>query len=264
MARVSSRFWLWRLPASVAVLASLLFATGFWLALRGATGRPLGVAPPPPAGKALPAVRPSGRLLLVLGDSLAHGTGDETGKGFATDVFEALRKRDGAEIANLAVDGAESSELRDLLEKENVRRLAASAAWILVSVGGNDLTHAAPGLEGSPASPLEELSRARASYAANLRTILATLREANPSAPIRVLGLYNPFEDRAGASRVPASVLRGWNSVIQETAQAFPEVLVVPTFDLFEYRQDRLALDHFHPNRAGYSLIAARILQDLE
>ena len=50
---------------------------------------------------------------------------------------------------------------------------------------------------------------------------------------------------------------------MQETALAYPDVLVVPTFDLFEYRQDRLALDHFHPNRAGYSAIAARILQVL-
>jgi lysophospholipase L1-like esterase len=263
MARVSSRFWLWRLPASVALLASLLFAGGFWLALRGATGKPLGVAPPTPAGGGLPAVHANGRLLLVLGDSLARGTGDETGRGFATDVLDALRKRGGAEIANLSVDGAESAEVRELAEKDNVRRLAASAAWILVSVGGNDLTHAAPGGDGSPASPLEGLSRARASYAANLRAILVALREANPSAPVRVVGLYNPFEERAGGSRLPASVLLGWNSVIQETAQAFPEVLVVPTFDLFEYRQDRLALDHFHPNRAGYSLIAARILQDL-
>ena len=40
-----------------------------------------------------------------------------------------------------------------------------------------------------------------------------------------------------------------WNAVAQETALAFPNVVVVPTFDLFQGRADRLAIDHFHPNR---------------
>ncbi len=78
-----------------------------------------------------------------------------------------------------------------------------------------------------------------------------------------MLGLYDPFETAASASRIGASVILGWNAIIQETAIGFPGVLVVPTFDLFEGREDRLALDHFHPNRAGYSLITARVLQGL-
>jgi lysophospholipase L1-like esterase len=263
MARVSSRLWLWRLPASVGVLATLLFAGGFWLAFRGATGKPIGSAPPAARAASLPTPRMGGRLLLVLGDSLARGTGDETGRGFAADVLGALRKPGPVEIANLAVNGAESAEVRELLEKANVRSLAAKASWILLSIGGNDLSHAVPSGDGSPLSPVENVSRARERYASNLRAILALLRKANPSAPIRVLGLYDPFEERTASNRLPASVILGWNGVIQETALAFPDVLVVPTFDLFEMREDRLAPDHFHPNRAGYSLITVRLLQTL-
>ncbi|MGH9369586.1 MAG: GDSL-type esterase/lipase family protein, partial [Thermoanaerobaculia bacterium] len=192
MAPVCSRFWLWRLPAVVGVLATLLFAAGFWLALRGSVGKPLGAAPPPPRAAPLPAGGPSGRLLLVLGDSLARGTGDESGRGFSTDVLEALRKRGPAQIANLAVNGAESAEVRELVEKANVRSLAASASWILLSVGGNDLSHAVPRGGGSPAAPLESVAAARDRYASNLRAILSSLREASPSAPVRVLGLYAP------------------------------------------------------------------------
>ncbi len=259
----SSRFWLWRLPASVGLLATLLFAGGFWLALRGSIGKPLGQAPPSSRAGALPSVRAGGRLLLVLGDSLARGTGDEMGRGFAADVLDALRKRGPVQIANLAVNGAESVEVRELVEGSNVRSLAASADWILLSVGGNDLSHAVPRGGGSPLAPVESVSRAKENYASNLRAILAVLREASPSAPIRVLGLYDPFEERGAASRLGASVILGWNALIEETALAFPDVLVVPAFDLFELRPDRLALDRFHPNRSGYELIAARILQGL-
>jgi lysophospholipase L1-like esterase len=264
MARVASRFWLWRLPAAVAVLATLLFGAGFWLALRGVVGRPLGAAPPAPQSSVLPTGGASGRLLLVLGDSLARGTGDETGRGFVADVLDGLRKKGGkVEVANLSVNGAESSEVRELVDTANVRSLAASAAWILVSVGGNDLSHAVPRGSDSPAGPLESVAQARNQYAANLRAILGSLREASPTAPIRVLGLYDPFE-RAATSRLGASVILGWNHLIEETALSEGGALVVPTFDLFEGREDRLALDHFHPNRAGYAAIATRILQGID
>jgi len=259
----SSRFWLWKLPAAVAAAATLLFAAGFVLALRGAAGHPLGIAPPAPAVERVPTPRGGGRLILVLGDSLARGTGDESGRGFAREVFEELKKRGPVEIANLSVNGAESAEVRDLVERPNVRSLAAAADWILLSVGGNDLSHSVPrpGDSGAGDSPLEEVRQAKERYAANLRAILAALREANPSAPIRLLGLYDPFETAQSSNRIGGSVILGWNAVIAETAIAFSDVLVVPTFDLFERREDRLALDHFHPNRAGYALIASRVLQ---
>ncbi len=262
MARVTSRLWLWRLPAAVAVLATLLFSAGFWLALRGSIGKPLGADPPPLRSSTVPSGGPSGRLLLVFGDSLARGTGDETGRGFVADVLDKLRQGGKVEVANLAVNGAESAEVRDLAEKTNVRSLAASAGWILVSIGGNDLSHAVPRGGDSPAAPLESVADARDRYASNLRAILSSLREASPSAPIRVLGLYDPFES-GSANRLGASVILGWNNLIQETALAYGDVIVVPTFDLFEGRSDRLALDHFHPNRAGYAAIAARILQGI-
>jgi lysophospholipase L1-like esterase len=38
---------------------------------------------------------------------------------------------------------------------------------------------------------------------------------------------------------------------------------VIPTFDLFQGRPDRLASDRFHPNREGYRAIADRVIQTL-
>lgn len=262
MASTSSRLLLWKIPAVVAALATLLFAAGFALALRGAAGKPLGETPAAPRGTPPAAHAARGRLLLVLGDSLARGTGDETGRGLARELLDGLRRRGPAELANLAVNGAESDEVRELVGHANVRDLAASAGWIFVSVGGNDLSHAVPRLaEGPPGAPLESVARARDRFGANLREILETLRAANPDAPIRVLGLYDPFEGAAAPARVGASVILQWNAVAEETALAYPGVAVVPTFDLFQGRPDRLAIDRFHPSRAGYVAIATRVLQ---
>lgn len=261
MTRLSSRLWLWYMPAAVGAVAALVFGIGFWLALSGSLGQPLG-SPPPPARAAGPAAkRPGQSLLLVLGDSLARGTGDESGKGFAADVLELLRRRGPAQIANLAVNGTESADVRDLVRSPNVRTLAASADLILLSVGANDLSHSVPGAGAPTAGALEEMRLSRVRLAANLREILGALREANSRAPICVLGLYNPFGGDSAAARAGSSVILSWNSVLQETALSFPGVFLIPTFDLFQGHPERLAVDRFHPNRKGYDAIAARMAQ---
>jgi lysophospholipase L1-like esterase len=256
-----SRLWLWQFPAALAVGAGLLFAAGFWLAVRGSAGKPLGAPPPTPAPPAVE--KPAGRrLVLVLGDSLSRGTGDPTGRGYSGDVIGALGRRGPVESVNLAVAGAESSDLARLIASANVRALVASADVILLSVGGNDLSHSLADA-GAPAEALSKVTGARSALASNLRAILGELRRSNPSAPIRLLGLYQPFGAVGREGRIGESVVLSWNSVIAETALAFPNVAVVPVFDLFQGRSDRLATDRFHPNREGYRLIAERVLQTL-
>lgn len=261
MVRVSSRWLLWRLPALVAAAAALVFATGFWLALRGTLGEPIGEPAPPPAAPKPVARREGERLLLVIGDSLARGTGDESGRGWAGDVFEAFRKRGAARMANLGINGAESTDVRALVATPNVRTLAASADTILLSAGGNDLSHAVARDLRSPAEAAAALEKARDAYAANLRAILKDLREANASCPIYLIGLYDPFDMQGREGRLGRSVILGWNGLVAETALGFPGVHVAPTFDLFDGRPDRLAVDRFHPNRKGYALIAERVVQ---
>jgi lysophospholipase L1-like esterase len=128
-------------------------------------------------------------------------------------------------------------------------------------VGGNDLSHSVPRQAAMAASPMEELGASRARYAGNLRQILSRLREANPQAPIDLLALYDPFGNEGPQARIGASIILSWNTLIEETALSFPKVSVVPTFDLFYGRPDRLAVDRFHPNSKGHQAIADRILQ---
>jgi len=258
----SSRFWLWTFPLVAGTAAALVLAAGFVLALRGAIGEPIGEAPPPPVRPKPQPARNGERRILVLGDSLARGTGDESGKGFAVNVLEAYRKRGPAALTNLGVGGSESPDVRAVAESDTVRARAAEADLILLSAGGNDLSHAASALTERSATGLADaVSEARDRYVANLRAILRALREANPTAPILVVGLYDPFSGEAGPGRLGSSVVLQWNNLAAETALGFPGVTVVPTFDIFQGRPDRLAADRYHPNREGYRLIAERMLQ---
>ncbi|HEY3204850.1 MAG TPA: GDSL-type esterase/lipase family protein [Thermoanaerobaculia bacterium] len=256
-----SRVWLWIAPLTVGIGAALLFGAGFVLALRGSIGDPIG-EPPPPSRQARPRIPHGGAFrILVIGDSLAKGTGDESGKGFALDVLEAFRKRGPSEITNLAVNGVESSEVRTLVETSNVRALVTGADLILVSVGANDLSHALPRGGGAPAEVADSLAQARSQYVANLRAILQELRASNAGAPICALGLYDPFGEESGPGRLGTEVILQWNMLLTQTALSFPHVFVIPTFDLLYGRLDRLSADRYHPNRQGYAEIAARVLQ---
>jgi lysophospholipase L1-like esterase len=263
MARGLSRLGLWFAPLTIGIGAALVLATGFVLAMRGSLGTPLG-DPAPPKQAQPPAPRTGANRILVVGDSLARGTGDTSGKGFAVEVLEAMKARGPAELSNLAVNGMESPEVRALVESANVRSLAAGSDLILVSAGGNDLSHSVTAGSGSPTAVADAVSAARSRYVENLRAILETLRQANPTAPIVVIGLYDPFGGAGtGPGRLGSSVILQWNTLLVETALAYPNVFVVPTFDLFQGRPDRLAADRYHPNRAGYAEIARRVLQVL-
>jgi lysophospholipase L1-like esterase len=221
----------------------------------------LGEAPPAPKEAAAPAPRPGRRLVLILGDSLARGTGDPSGRGWTLDVLEEIRRRVPADSSNLAVNGWESSDVRRLVDGPNVRTLAGRASVILLSVGGNDLSHAVPRTMGSAAQAVEEVEKSREAFRENLRALLQALRAVNPSAPIYLLGLYDPFQVAGEGGRLGSSVILQWNAMVEQTAISFDNVHVVPTFDLFQGRADRLAADRFHPNREGYAAIAARAIQ---
>ena len=54
-----------------------------------------------------------------------------------------------------------------------------------------------------------------------------------------------------------------WNVALEEAALEDGNALVVPTFDVFDGRPDRLSPDRFHPGAEGYAEIAARVFQTL-
>jgi lysophospholipase L1-like esterase len=132
-----------------------------------------------------------------------------------------------------------------------------------MSISGNDLSHSLPsmtatnaGAEGDPTAP------ALRAASLNIQRILSSVRAANGSSPVRILGLYDPFPEGFDRKTARTTLLK-WNVALEEASYAVPNALVVPTADVFDGRPDRLSTDRFHPGADGYSEIAARVFQTL-
>src|SRR5437868_3983727 len=129
------RFFLWQLPIATALLATVIFAAGFYSFLRGDTGEPV-AAPSAPIQASAPV---STIAPLILGDSLARGQGDDTGLGIGGRLVDELKKsrRHVQAPVNLAVNGAFTKDLEAQLESRNVQALIGEANVIVISIGGN-------------------------------------------------------------------------------------------------------------------------------
>ncbi|QOR85716.1 SGNH/GDSL hydrolase family protein [Geobacillus stearothermophilus] len=195
--------------------------------------------------------------IVALGDSLTRGTGDESGKGYVGYMVDALRRQTDRPIrvTNLAVRGLRSDGLLRQLGQPEIQRQVAMADLIVMTIGGNDL------FQGGEALKLDrkQLNEAKRRYVANLDRIFAALRRFNSEAVIFAIGLYNPFGDLDDAKWTSA-VVRDWNFASAEVAARYPNIVAVPTFDLFALHvNDYLYSDHFHPNAAGYKRIGERV-----
>jgi lysophospholipase L1-like esterase len=247
----------WYLPAGLALAAAGVLTTGFGLALTGRFGKPLA----PMQARAAAAPRSGALKIVALGDSITDGTGDAIGRGYAARVSEALRKNRRVVIfTNLAVGGSETEDVLAVMKKGEAARQIAEADLILVSAGGNDLSHALRAITGD-AEREPELALGRAKE--NLAVIVKQLRAAAPQASIRVLGLYNPFEITADDGPRARAQLAEWNAAIEQATYHYDDVLMVPISDLFAGRTDRLAGDRYHPGPKGHALIAERVLSTL-
>ncbi|MFC0298487.1 SGNH/GDSL hydrolase family protein [Geobacillus jurassicus] len=195
--------------------------------------------------------------IVALGDSLTRGTGDESGKGYVGYMVDELRRQTDKPIrvTNLAVRGLRSDGLLRQLGQPEIQRQVAMADLIVMTIGGNDLFQGGEALRLN----MKQLDEAKRRYVANLDRIFAALRRFNSEAVIFALGLYNPFSDLGDAKQTSA-VVRDWNFASAEVAARYPNVVAVPTFDLFALHvNDYLYSDHFHPNEEGYKRIGGRV-----
>jgi lysophospholipase L1-like esterase len=253
--------------ASVVVAAVLAggFIYGTYAALGGSVGDASsqhdnhvgssGVAPTPsPQSKTL--------HLVALGDSLTHGLGDASGRGYVGDVSEQYRQIGYTVIqSNLGIDGLTSNGLLNAMKQSSVQNLLQSANVILISIGGNDLNGAA----GLPLIDSQRIATAEAKFSTNITTILSAIRSVNGTAPIALVGLYNPYSGVSSAAHQTNAIVQSWVVREEQITATFPQTVVVQTFDLFQLNPSQfLYVDHFHPNQAGYQRIADRVWQDLQ
>ncbi|MFD0713621.1 GDSL-type esterase/lipase family protein [Paenibacillus sp. GCM10027626] len=265
---------LWRGVSIAAVLSTLLMLTGFAYAVKDMLW--------PQASSysgdlSSTTTEEQGRLatsdtirVTAIGDSLTKGTGDATGEGYVKQVIAMLSDKLDKKVQltnNLAINGMRADRLAELLKGDKGYHYALSQSdLILFTIGGNDLFQLAAGTNASSAAGVVDLAQLKERLADGLKrfeTVTQELAEINPDAKIVYVGLYNPFYDLQEL-REGSLTIQQWNEQAYAMVHRYPNMMMVPTFDLFEATiSDYLSSDHFHPNHEGYAQIAARIVQAL-
>jgi lysophospholipase L1-like esterase len=248
----SRKLLFWYLPVCVALAAAMLFGYGFHLLFRDDVGTTIAEPVAAAVSKG-----PAGTVrIVVLGDSVARGTGDETGEGIGGAIDKELQRRAVAhdKHVNLGVNGAKTADLLKQLESPSIRRFVAEATIVVVSIGGNDLFGDVAGRSGDrPPDPAAAMDRTEAQVA----KVIAEIRAINAEARIFYVGLYNPFVTSKFGSYVNPAVAE-WSVRLNRRFSTDDSVTIVQTSDIFSHR-DRLSADRFHPGAEGYRMIGRRI-----
>jgi lysophospholipase L1-like esterase len=204
------------------------------------------------------AEKKDGMHIVAIGDSLTRGTGDETGKGYVGVLMDEIKEKtkQDVQLTNLGISGQRSDQLKEQIQQTEVNRQIQTADMILVTMGGNDLFRGGQGLLEFKEEDIAEIEK---KFLDNMNFIFQQIRTSNPKANVFFIGLYNPFSDLEQGKEM-SKVVRHWNYQGAELSAAFPNIVFVPTFDLFELKvNDYLYTDKFHPNTKGYRLIAERV-----
>ncbi len=116
--------------------------------------------------------------VVVIGDSLAYGIGDESGRGLAMRLKDQLEKQGFAEakIVNLGVSGAQTVDLIARLEQGRIREALAGADAIVLSIGANDLFRTPAGRAETLRAPLLVAERILAASARSSPSFIASRR----------------------------------------------------------------------------------------
>ena len=148
---------------------------------------------PPKQHKAHSARLDDGVLrVVVIGDSLAAGTGDPDGKGIPGNLEDELRgKAATVEVKNYGIAGNTTDDVMNRIQNEDVRTDLASADAIVLSVGANNVFQ-------DPEARARAI-RDRDVYAREIlervARVVAEIRATNPDAPLVLLGGYTPLPD---------------------------------------------------------------------
>ena len=187
--------------------------------------------------------------LVVLGDSVAHGAGDEKGLGISGWLHDG-----GATTINLGINGARTVNVARLLRDAHVKAMIAQADALVLSIGGNDLYGDAGARLLTTLAPWFQRERTLS----RVGSLVARLHRINPQARICILGLYNPYRSGSVGRWIDEQV-NLWDSALIERLSKMRGVTVIRLADALAHADRLSTIDHFHPGTLGYAVIARRI-----
>ncbi|RFU60065.1 hypothetical protein D0463_18810 [Bacillus sp. V59.32b] len=197
-------------------------------------------------------------IIMAFGDSLTHGYGDKNGEGYVDGLESELNdpgSDDKFRIWNYGIVGQETDGVLKQLDDVRIKSKLDEADYFIVFIGTNDLINS----NGGNLTQVNDkkIKEAKTEYKKHLEEILDILEKKNKDAPILVLGLYNPYQNREQIEKH----IDEWDQLIIDTVKSDEQVTFIPTNDLFKDKEKKAYFsDQLHPNERGYKLITERIL----
>jgi lysophospholipase L1-like esterase len=198
--------------------------------------------------------------VLLMGDSIAKGTGDEKGKGIGGYLVDLLKSQTPKDIKvdNVAVDGYKINDLDALLKSGNQDNIISNANYLIISIGGSDLQELQ-----SLKNKEQTFQAMQDTYIAELKEIINKIRTLNKKTQIIVIGSYNPFSLATTSDYI--TYLDTWNYNSQLVLANDDRATFIPTYDMFKNNLNRfISNDKLNPNATGYQTIAYLISKAVE
>ena len=252
----------WKFILLISIISTITLMTGFVTALSISSSSPKEIVNTEVEKPKTTELDKNAYNILVLGDSLAKGTGDEKGLGFSGYFSDYWKSKVSKEIKinNLAVNGDVSTGLLGIIQDEQTLSYIKGSDIIFISIGGNEISKLKNMDIVSSTSTIKDMED---TYLTNLKSTFKIIRDNNPTSMVIFIGLYNPFGKELTSDKV--SLLNDWNYQSQQLISLDSNAILIPTFDIFKYNlQSYLAVDNFHPNSAGYQAISNRIVEALQ
>ncbi|HFI0562812.1 TPA: SGNH/GDSL hydrolase family protein [Streptococcus suis] len=218
---------------------------------------------------------------VALGDSLTEGVGDTTGQGgFVPLLAQSLTNDYGYEVdyQNFGISGNTSNQiLKRMKEKQELKTVLQEANLLTITVGGNDLRKVI--IKNITNLKLSTFDKPAKEYGKRLESIIQVARKDNPSLPIYVVGIYNPFFLSLPELTEMQVIVDKWNTTTEETVAKYENVYFVGINDLLyrglegeagisqlnQSQSNNLLFeeDQFHPNNTGYEIIKKAVLEKM-
>ncbi|HFI0633912.1 TPA: SGNH/GDSL hydrolase family protein [Streptococcus suis] len=218
---------------------------------------------------------------VALGDSLTEGVGDTTGQGgFVPLLAQSLTNDYGYEVdyQNFGISGNTSNQiLKRMKEKQDLKTALQEANLLTITVGGNDLRKVI--IKNIANLKLSTFDKPAKEYGKRLESIIQVARKDNPTLPIYVIGIYNPFFLSLPELTEMQVIVDNWNATTEETIAKYENVHFVGINDLLyrgleveagvsqlgQSQSNNLLYeeDQFHPNNTGYEIIKKAVLEKM-
>lgn len=217
--------------------------------------------------------------IVAIGDSLTEGIGDKKsiGGGYVTRLQKKVSSTYHVKASsdNFGVSGNTSSQIIDRISfDQKIHDALPKADIITVTVGGNDFMHLVK-RKGMDLTE-KDIAKEQVAFDQRLGVLLADIRHYNSSAPIYLVGIYNPFSIYLSNVKDAKTAFINWGNATKKVASTVNDTYYIDINDLYQTKYANKKAqktgtnpylsndDHFHPNAVGYDMMTNKIFDQVQ